>query len=192
MARKVDQDHREMLVNAVAASFVADGTARASLRDLAVGVGASARMLVHHFGTREKLVNAALDVARARQLAAAHEAIVPGPDALAVLDAVWVWFLRADTCQYFALFTDIAARERTQPAHKRRFTARLGTDWRPLFESVFQADVRFTRDASALALIVIGVLRGFALDLHDGGDAGGHQQAFAALVDLIAARGGQQ
>lgn len=186
MARTVDLAHRSDLAERVAAQFVLDGTDAASLRDLAAEVGASARMLVHHFGTREALVGAALEVARERQLAAAREAIVPGPDAVAVLGSVWAWFCREDTRRYFALFTGVAARERARPVHERRFAARLGSEWRPLFEDVFRADARLAADAPELAQVVIGVLRGFALDLDDG-DADA-EAAFAVLVELVARR----
>ena len=188
MARTIDLDHRAQLAAAVADHFVERGNVRASLRDLSADVGASARMLVHHFGTREQLVDAALEIARERQIAVASAAIVPGPDAVEVLQETWVWFRREDTRRYFVLFSDVAALERSAPARERRFTDRLGSEWRPLFERVFRADERFAADAAQLALLVIGVLRGFALDLNDGADPTGHEAAFRTLIDLIASR----
>jgi hypothetical protein len=105
------------------------------------------------------------------------------------MDSVWDWFRAPVTRRYFALFTDVAAQERTQPKGERQFSERLGLDWQPLFERVFEADARFTADASALALIVIGMLRGFALDLDECDALAEHEQAFATLVGLMAARG---
>ena len=189
MARTIDTAHREALVEAVASQFVAAGTARTSLRDLAEGIDTSARMLVHHFGGREQLVGAALDVARARQLAAAEAAIRPGPDAIAVLGEVWDWFEPPQTRRYFALFSEVAADERSRPDAERRFAGRLGSDWQPLFEGVFAADARFARDAPELARLVIGVLRGFALELDRDGSDARRAQAFALFVDLIDTRG---
>ena len=149
-------------------------------------------MLMHHFGSRDELVAMALEVARDRQLAAAEQAIVPGPDAVAVLHATWGWFMRPDTRQYFALFTDVAARERGEPGPERRFTARLGADWQPIFEAVFGADERFARNSSTLALLVVGVLRGMALDLTSGSDTDDHRRAFATLIELIASGGSEE
>jgi len=189
MTRTLDHARRDQLAAAAADFFVANGNLQASLRELASDVGASARMLVHHFGDRQNLVDAALEIARARQIEAARAAIVPGPDALAVLGEAWRWFRRKDTRRYFVLFSNVAAKERAAPAGERRFTRRLGSDWRPLFEAVFRADPRFTRDAPTLALLVVSALRGFSLDLNDGADAAHHKRAFGALIELIAAAG---
>lgn len=186
MARTIDHEHRATLAAAVGERFLAGGTARASLRELAVDVGASARMLVHHFGTREQLADAALEVVRERQLAAARRAIVPRGDALANLQETWAWFSRDDTRRFFVLFTDVAALERSVPAHERQFGGRLESDWLPLFEGVFEADERFAPDAPTLALLVVGVLRGFALGRTEEPRSEQHRAAFETLVELIA------
>lgn len=190
MSRTIDIERRDALVALVADHLVASGTVRGSLREIAPAAGASARMLVHHFGSRDVLIGAALERVREQQLAAARAAIVPGPDAIHALRAAWSWFGRADTRRFFALFEDVESLKLTQIERSPAFRGRLSTDWRPLFEAVFAADVRYADEAAVLAHLVVVAFRGFARDLAAGApaDAAEQQAAFEVLVEMIASR----
>ena len=64
MARTVDYQHREAIVQRATDHLLERGVVAVSLRELAAAVGVSPRMLVHHFGSREKLVSSAVREAR--------------------------------------------------------------------------------------------------------------------------------
>jgi AcrR family transcriptional regulator len=69
------------------------GLVAVSLRELAVAVGVSPRMLVHHFSSREELMSCALREARSRQRAAFEARLAPQtgrPNAEVLTDA-WRW-----------------------------------------------------------------------------------------------------
>ena len=181
-------DRRAELIHAVADHLVSRGHARDSLREMAAEIDTSARMLVHHFSTREPLIDAALEQVRDRQLRVARNMLRPGNDAISTLGGVWRWFERDDTRRYFLLFEDVEVRERIKPSNSGAFAARLGTDWRPLFADMFRSDARFAHDADLLAHLVVVTLRGFARDRAARADVPDQRRAFEALIDMIAAR----
>lgn len=188
MTRPIDLERRAALLHAVAGHLINKGHARDSLREIATGVGTSARMLMHHFGTRERLIGDALKLVRDRQLRAARQAISPGSDAIVTLRNLWRWYARKDTRRYFLLFEDVELRERISPSANSAITARLGTDWRPLFAEIFRQDARFAHDADLLAHLVVATLRGFARDRMSGASVSGQRHAFQTLIDMIGAR----
>lgn len=188
MTRPIDLERRAALLHAVAGHLINRGHALDSLRAMAAELDTSARMLIHHFGTREQLIGDALKLVRDRQLRGARQAISPGSDAIATLRNVWRWYERKDTRRYFLLFEDVELRERIRPSASSALAARLGTDWRPLFAEIFRLDARFAHDADLLAHLVVVTLRGFARDRMSGASVAGQRRAFQALIDMIGNR----
>lgn len=153
---------------------------------LAAGVGTSARMLAHHFGSRDALVARALAIARQRQLDEAQCSFQPGPDAVAVLRATWTWLVDDRTQRYFRLFQQVAALERLQGADASTdFSPRRGTDWRPMLTRIFAADARYLDDAEALADLTTAFYRGLAIDLATSPDRLSHRPIFDRFIDLL-------
>ena len=60
MARLVDVDHRVQLLDAVVGYLAEHGLANVSLRPMAGELGVSVNALVHHFGSKDDLIVAAL------------------------------------------------------------------------------------------------------------------------------------
>jgi AcrR family transcriptional regulator len=60
MARLVDVDHRVQLLDAVVGYLAEHGLANVSLRPMARQLGVSVNALVHHFGSKDDLIVAAL------------------------------------------------------------------------------------------------------------------------------------
>ena len=185
MARTVNIDHRQALLRAVARHLVDHGIADQSLSDIAAGVGTSARMLIHHFGTRDALVGHALAIARQWQLEEARRHFQPAPDAVAVLRATWSWLVDERTLSYFRLFQQVAALERLHGADApTSFSPHLGEDWRPLLLSVFEADPRYD-DAASFADLTIAFYRGLAIDLGYEVHRSRHRRAFERFIALL-------
>jgi len=60
VARPVDVDRRSRLLDDVVAHLARHGLANVSLRPMATAIGVSVNSLVHHFGTKDDLIVAAL------------------------------------------------------------------------------------------------------------------------------------
>jgi len=71
---------RERLLEAAIAHISARGISDLSLRELAAAIGTSHRMLIHHFGSKERLWVEVIRAVEARQRAVLAE-VVPDPDA---------------------------------------------------------------------------------------------------------------
>jgi AcrR family transcriptional regulator len=67
MARLVDVDHRAQLLDAVVRYLAEHGLANVSLRPMAHELGVSVNALVHHFGSKDDLIVAALRRSEAAQ-----------------------------------------------------------------------------------------------------------------------------
>src|SRR4051794_18536062 len=67
MSRPRDVVRRDELLAAVVADCAERGLGHRSLREIAGHVGTSHRMLIHHFGSREALMVAIVEVIEARQ-----------------------------------------------------------------------------------------------------------------------------
>jgi len=187
VARTVNIHHRQALLKAAARHLVEHGIADQSLSDIAAGIGTSARMLIHHFGTRDALVASALEIARQWQLDEAQSYLQPATDAVAVLRASWSWLVDDRTLSYFRLFQQVAALERLQGVDApTSFSPRLGEDWRPLVRSVFEADPRCD-DATSFADLTIAFYRGLALDLIHEAHRPRQRQAFERFIGLLRA-----
>ncbi len=183
MGRPVDTERRTALLEAAATHLVEHGVAKVSLEGIATTAGTSARMLVHHFGTRDALIAGALQIARRRQLAHAQGHFAPGPDAAVVLAAAWPWLVDPETRKYFRLFQQVAAletlEEREAPSELR---TRLATDWKPMLRALFAADPRHREDADALAELLLAVYRGLAIELVIGTDEADLRRAYKHFI----------
>jgi AcrR family transcriptional regulator len=150
---------------------------------LATAAHTSARMLVHHFGSRQALMDLAFDCARQRQLAAAKAALPSSPDFLAHLAAAWPWFASPQTLCYFKLFSQVASAELSDGTETVR--GGMAREWVDLLESGFVAAGYSSPAAQTHATIVAGQLRGLFLDLDATGDTRRIAHAYEHFVRLL-------
>jgi AcrR family transcriptional regulator len=187
MPRTVDSAHRDRLVDAVARDLLAHGLPGASLDRLATAAGTSARMLVHHFGSRQRLMDAALDRARGWEMDHARAALPPTQDFMAVLAGAWTWFGSDEAHRYFRLFGQVAAVARLGedgPVSVPR--SQLTTEWLTIFADGFTAHGCRPRAAQRLATTLLAQVRGLLLDLDSTGDRPRIERAYRDYIALLA------
>ena len=172
-------------MEAVTTDLVDNGLPGASLDRLAAAADTSARMLVHHFGSRQQLIDLALARARQRQLRAAQTALPSSPDFLSHLAGAWPWFISAETRCYFRLFSQVASVELSD----RKATVRGGmaTEWVDLLGSGFAAAGYSSSAAKTCATILAAQLRGLFLDLDATNDTRRIANAYRHFVELLRA-----
>jgi AcrR family transcriptional regulator len=175
---------RGELVARVADRLLQHGIARFSLRSAADLVGASARMLVHHFGSKERLLSEALALVRTRQVELfARARTMP----VAAFDRVfrdsWAMLATEEFRRYFLLNHELLALALREPHRYRAFLDRTTEEWRAglagaLLERGFLPD-----DSSAASTMYMAALRGLLLDLAVTGD----RERVERAVDVLAA-----
>lgn len=148
---------------------LAHGLADMSLRPLAQAVGSSPRVLLFLFGSKDELVRALLDRARADELAAL--AALRQPDLPAVAAGVWDWLADPERRGLLTLWVESYARSLVDPAGPwGDFARRTVEDWLALFGAAQTPAVRRTRAGAAERTLMLAVLRGAMLDLLATGD----------------------
>jgi AcrR family transcriptional regulator len=187
MSRTVDSAHRDHLVDAVARDLLAHGLPGASLDRLAAAAGTSARMLVHHFGSRLTLIDAALDRARGWEMDHARAALPPTQDFIEVLAAAWAWFGDDEARQYFRLFGQVAAVARLEEDGQVSVSrSQLTTEWLTIFADGFAALGCRPEVARRLATGLLAQIRGLLLDIDSTGDRPRIERAYRDHIALLA------
>jgi AcrR family transcriptional regulator len=188
--RAPDLGHRAELLTAAADHLLAHGLATVSLRQLADATGASSRMLVHHFGSKQRLLTSALAEARRRQRAAFEDRLrarPPQPYPTVLADA-WRWLRTEEARPYLRLFGELHALARQPESPYADFAQRSVLDWLPVLEDGFLADGAEPVDARRSATLTLAVIRGLLLDLHALEDTRRVDAAHALFMDLLRLR----
>lgn len=144
--------------------------------------GTSSRMLLYHFGTRDRLLQAVLHRARERQRAVFGELLRPRPDEdyLVTLRRAWTEMTGERGRPFLDVFGRLRedAEQQLWPGFRRDAT----TDWlAPLEEGLTGLD------RPDLATLVLAVFRGLIMDLESTGDAPRVHRAFDDFIDVLAA-----
>jgi len=146
------------------------GLADMSLRPLAEAIGSSPRVLLFLFGSKDGLVRALLERARADELAALDG--LRGADLPTAVLRVWNWLADPDRRGLLTLWVESYARSLVDPSGPwGDFARRTVEDWLRLLAGAQPAAVRRTRAGAGERTLALAVLRGAMLDLLATGDA---------------------
>jgi AcrR family transcriptional regulator len=150
------------------------------LGPLAAATGASSRMLIYHFETRDRLLREILGQARRRQLEVFTELLRVRPEEpyLETLRGAWAGMTGPDGRPYLRMFGRLhdTAGEPLWPGFREGAT----TDWLAPLEQGMR-----TVGRPELATVVLAVIRGLLMDLDATGDADRTGRAFDAFLAAI-------
>ncbi|WP_328752840.1 TetR/AcrR family transcriptional regulator [Streptomyces sp. NBC_00285] len=172
MGRRPQPDIKDKLLDACADYALAHGLPD-RLEPLATATGASARMLIYHFGTRDALLRAVLRRARQRQLDTFGDLLRVRPDEpyTATLDRAWTSITGAGGKPYLRMFSQL--RESTVQQLWPDFRRAATTDWLGPLEDGLRSIGR-----PELATLVLAVIRGLLMDLDATADTPRTDRAF--------------
>jgi AcrR family transcriptional regulator len=174
MPRPVDHDRRRQLLDAAVDYVIEHGLAGLSLRPLAAALGTDAPVLLHHFGSKDRLLVAVLNGVRDRLRAV--DAVVAEDDPVGRVRAVWAWAADPAHDRLYRLFFEAYAVALRRPDRYRDFLDHVVADWlAQLTPAVSERQ----------ATLVIATLRGLLLDLLATGDrtrVEGALQEYAATL----------
>lgn len=180
-------ERRDELLDRVVEYVAAHGLANLSLRPLAASVGTSARMLVYHFGSKERLIADALDAVRQRQHIQvqkwiADSAGVPFQELMA---RFWSASASTDSAAYGRLFFEaygIALMDRDQLPG---FLDSAVVSWIDLLQAALVGVGLDAEDAVSIATTALAVHRGLLLDLFATGDSARVERAHRSAIQLL-------
>jgi AcrR family transcriptional regulator len=155
---------REELLERAYGYALDHGLASMSLRPLAEAVGSSPRVLLFLFGSKDGLVRALLERARADELEFLSSA--PAGDLSAVARRVWDWLAAPERRGLLTLWVEAYARSLVEPDGPwAGFAARTVGDWLDLLAAAQPAARRRSATGLAERTAVLAVLRGAMLDV---------------------------
>ncbi len=145
------------------------GLADMSLRPLAQAIGSSPRVLLYCFGSKDDLVRALLDRARADELAALAE--VGGDDLADVVTRVWAWLADPEHRGLLTVWVEAYGRSLVEPHGPwAGFARQTVDDWLRVLAAAQPVGRRRTRAGAAERTLLLAALRGGLLDLLATGD----------------------
>ncbi|MEU5903113.1 TetR/AcrR family transcriptional regulator [Micromonospora sp. NPDC047527] len=184
MGRPVNHQRRADLLDAAVDYAVEHGFAELSWRPVASALGVSTTTLVHHFGTKEQMLEAILGRLRERTFAATSDAVGDQPDLASAARAVWARTSDPRQSAEFRLFFAVYGRALQAPQQFVEFLDRVVADW---MRSLVDAQGPGTDPAAATrtATLVIATIRGLLLDLLTTGDRDRIQDAAETFLATL-------
>jgi AcrR family transcriptional regulator len=159
MARPPDPQRRQELLNGAVDYVIANGISDLSLRPLAAALGTQAPVLLHHFGTKEHLVEELLGRIRDRVRALGRSAEAQRHQS--GLSAVWAWVSEPGHDPLMRVFFEAYGLALRNPDRYSTFLEHAVRDW--LDEPLAAVD-------EISATLAIATVTGLVLDLLTTGD----------------------
>lgn len=174
MARPPDPRRREELLAGAVDYIVANGISDLSLRPLAEALGTQAPVLLHHFGSKEQLVEELLRQVRDRLRALGRSA--EAETHRSGLGTVWAWASDPDHAALMRLFFETYGLALRRPDRYSDFLEHAIHDW--LDEPLAAID-------EISATLAIATVTGLLLDLLTTGDRARVEDAMERFVVLL-------
>ena len=172
---------KEALLEGLIAYLVRHGIADVSLRPMAAAVGTSARLLIFHFRSRERLLGEVLDAMQLRlqrslgELLAGEQAADRG---VAPLRLFWDWALKDVNFAQLRILYQLQVLAAQDQKTYGKYLRRNSRNW---LDSV-QAALKPSHRSSALATLIVAVFDGLMIEVMSTGD---RRRASAAIDEFI-------
>jgi AcrR family transcriptional regulator len=164
VGRPIDYERRNELLDDAVDYAAEHGFADLSWRTVAAALGVSTTTLVHHFGTKEHLIEVVLTRLRERTGAATKELAGGHPSLAAAARAVWQWSSDPAQSATFRLFFAVYGSALQAPDRFHDFLALAGVDVMVMLRESQGAETD-PAVATRMATLVIAAIRGLLLDL---------------------------
>lgn len=174
-------DEKSQLTARLMDYFTRRGFADTTLRPLAADIGSSARMLIYHFGSKERLlaeVLKAMQIELRKSLARLLDQPARSGVRHPPLRRMWDWAIEPENLARLKLLYELQILAASHPELYRGYLQRESEDWLDFAMSAMSPERRDPR----FAAVCIAVFDGLLLDVITGGDT---RQATRALDKFI-------
>ena len=188
-------DRRSELLDKIVATLLANGSADLSLRPLADSVGTSARLLIYHFDTKEKLLADALALVRHRVETSLKElAARKKPASLRdSLFMFWDWATDKPNQRYFRLLFEVDGLSMFNRLKLSRQARQDGASvWIDLIGRAAANAPNNEKLSATHATLIIGAINGLLQDFLSTGDRARTTAALTELIDLVSNDGNKR
>jgi AcrR family transcriptional regulator len=162
MSRTVDERRRGELRHAILRYLIKHGLTQLSLRPLAKALGCSPRILLYHFGSKEKMIIEILAQVRQQQRAIFEH--IPASSLTEAYRLIWKRMSAPDSEPLFRLFFEAYGMALRYPRLYQDFLHGTIETWLQLTAEDLRREGVSRNESRAIASIVLDGLRGFMLD----------------------------
>jgi len=162
VSRPVNEKQPAELRNAIVRYLIRHGLTGLSLRPLAKALGYTPRVLLYHFGSKERMVIEVLAQIRDRQRVAYDR--VPASSFAQACKTIWKRMSAPNSEPLFRLFFETYGMALRRPRLYKVFLHDTVEDWLREIADPLCREGFDRREARAFATIVLAGLRGFMLD----------------------------
>lgn len=179
---------KQELLDALIAYLVKHGLADLSLRPMAAGVGTSARLLIFHFGSKERLlieVLAEMQGRLQRSFTTFLEA-TPGSRQAPLLQVFWDWATTGVNYDYHRLLYQLHILAAQNPKVYRRYLQHNSLTWLELIQPALPE----IQQTPGFATLYGAVFDGLFIELMSTGDRARVKAALQEFIQLARAHAG--
>jgi AcrR family transcriptional regulator len=181
-------DSRQRLLDATLEYVAEHGFGDMSLRQLAAGIGTSHRMLIYHFGSKEKLEVAIIQAIEQRTLDQVAALVTDPDDSEAVaMRKVWKELTAPRNHAHERLFFEVYGQALQGRPGTEDLLGEIVSSWLEPLTAVQEAKGMTRRDARAEVRLGLAVSRGLLLDLLATGDRKGVNDAMERYIAMVEA-----
>ena len=184
VGRPVNHQRRAQLLDAAVEYAIEHGFSELSWRPVAAALGVSTSTLVHHFGTKEQMLEAILGRLRERVFADIIDQVDEQPDLATAARAVWTRSSDPRQGKEFRLFFAVYGRALQDPQQFSGFLEHVVADWMSDLRDRQGPDAD-PATATRTATLVIATIRGLLLDLLTTGDRARVQDAVESFLTTL-------
>lgn len=171
---------KEVLLGELTDYLVSHGVADLSLRPMAAAVGTSARLLIFHFGSKDRLLT---EVLESMQESLQHsfaellrmEYVADGP---APLRLFWDWALKDGNFAQLRVLHQLHVLAAQDQKHYGRYLKKNSSSWIETVQSVLEPSQR----SPLLATLIVAVFDGLFMEVMSTGD---RRRATVAIDEFI-------
>jgi len=178
-----DLSRRDALLQAAAAYLLKHGVADMSLRPMASAIGTSARLLIYHFGTKERLLIEAMGIIRMQARAGVEVMLRDAPmdgDLGELVRGFWRWCTSARNRPYLRLLFEVHGLALQYPKTYAGYLEGSVKHWIDLLSAALRP--RLGREAETVATLIVGTIDGLLMDYLSTGDLKRTTRAIESLA----------
>lgn len=182
MTKGKDLSIRQDLLERATLYALEHGFADLSLRPLAEGIGSSARMLIHHFGSKEALLALIVERIENQFLGISDRLLENGASPLSMLESLWQTFTQPALQPVLRSIFELWGHALVHPQGLERLLENLVSDWINRLSQAFEKGGVEPKRASVLAQVTVAAIQGLLLQRLSVGQEARVQAAYKQLV----------
>jgi AcrR family transcriptional regulator len=173
---------KQQLLEDLIAYFIRHGVADVSLRPMGKEVGTSARLLIFHFRSKERLLLEVLDEMQARLQLSLTELLTnsTAADRLAPLRMFWDWALKDQNFAHLRVLYQLHILAAHDGKTYGKYLKRNSLNWLEAVQAVLKPSQR----SSVLATLIVAVFDGLFIEVMSTGDRRRATAAIDQFVDM--------